>query len=139
IACIGVIGAGLALLGLPEREVKLPRERWPWGLGALGGLLLAFGEGYPVYLSRATLPGFNLFRVPARWLALFALGMALLAGMGLRLLLDAPPKLPRWLPIVLIAALVTLAGWSFVAQVAPEYIEGSATPTAITLVGWGLA
>ncbi|HQF70957.1 MAG TPA: hypothetical protein PLH39_06725, partial [Promineifilum sp.] len=28
------------------------------------------------------LPGFELFRVPARWLAVAALGVALLAGMG---------------------------------------------------------
>ncbi|MCA9920060.1 MAG: YfhO family protein, partial [Anaerolineales bacterium] len=39
----------------------------------------------------ARLPGFDLFRVPARWLAVYALGVALLAGLGWQMVLD------RWL------------------------------------------
>ncbi|NHZ72614.1 MAG: hypothetical protein GWP17_05985, partial [Aquificales bacterium] len=33
-------------------------------------------------------PGFDLFRVPARWLVLYGLGMALLAGVGFQILWD---------------------------------------------------
>ncbi len=47
------------------------------------GLLLALGRFTPVYWLLAHLPGFDLFRVPARWLVWYALGMALLAGVGL--------------------------------------------------------
>ncbi|HRQ41678.1 MAG TPA: YfhO family protein [Chloroflexota bacterium] len=46
------------------------------------GLLLAFGVFNPGYWLLARLPGFNLFRVPARWLAVYTLGVALLAGVG---------------------------------------------------------
>ncbi|HEX6385708.1 MAG TPA: hypothetical protein VF177_13640, partial [Anaerolineae bacterium] len=48
----------------------------------VAGLLLALGVFNPLNWLIARLPGFNLFRVPARWLALYALGMALLAGLG---------------------------------------------------------
>ncbi|MCA9971724.1 MAG: hypothetical protein KC425_15975, partial [Anaerolineales bacterium] len=46
------------------------------------GLLLALGIFNPLNWLLARLPGFNLFRVPARWLVLYALGVALLAGAG---------------------------------------------------------
>jgi hypothetical protein len=46
------------------------------------GLLLAVGVFNPGNWLLARLPGFNLFRVPARWLAVYTLGMALLAGVG---------------------------------------------------------
>ncbi len=46
------------------------------------GLLLAFGVFNPGYWLLARLPGFNLFRVPARWLAVYTLGVGLLAGAG---------------------------------------------------------
>ncbi|KAA3658689.1 MAG: hypothetical protein DWQ04_24360 [Chloroflexi bacterium] len=55
------------------------------------GLLLAVGQFDPLYWLLARLPGFNLFRVPARWLLLYAFGMAMLAGLGWQIVLD------RWL------------------------------------------
>lgn len=55
------------------------------------GLLLALGIFNPLNWLLARLPGFNLFRVPARWLAVYALGVALLAGLGWQMVLD------RWL------------------------------------------
>ncbi len=138
IAYTGVVGLGLTLLGLLVRQSRLPRERWLWGMLAFVGLLLAFGEANPLYWTLATLPGFNLFRVPARWLALFALGIAVLTGLGLRLLLDVAVKLSRWIYAVVIGVLAGLVGLSFAAQYAAQMIEGSATPSAITLAGWGL-
>lgn len=58
-----------------------PRLLAPLGL-AVGGFLLALGRFNPLYLLLAHLPGFNLFRAPARWLLLYALGMSLLAAAG---------------------------------------------------------
>jgi hypothetical protein len=54
----------------------------------LFGFLLALGAFNPIYHLLVRLPIFNYFRVPARWLALYALGMALLAGIGLQKLVE---------------------------------------------------
>ncbi|MBE2268057.1 MAG: hypothetical protein IAE80_07470, partial [Anaerolinea sp.] len=64
------------------------------------GLFLAFGAFNPLYWLLAGLPGFNLFRVPARWLALFALGSALLAARGLQRVIDGErPALRTWIAV----------------------------------------
>jgi hypothetical protein len=55
------------------------------------GLFLALGAFNPFYWLLARLPGFNLFRVPARWLILPAFGLSLLAGVGWQIARD------RWL------------------------------------------
>jgi hypothetical protein len=49
------------------------------------GVLLALGLYNPLYwVLFKVLPGFGLFRVPARWLLLYAFGAAMLAGIGLQ-------------------------------------------------------
>jgi hypothetical protein len=63
-----------------------PRLR-PVVLLAALGLFLALGQFNPLYHVLARLPGFNLFRVPARWLALYGLAVAMLAGQGLQVFL----------------------------------------------------
>lgn len=134
----GVIGLGLALIGLwIPRRGPLAGGRLLWGLMALAGLLLALGEFNPLYWQLAQLPGFNYFRVPARWLALFTLGAALLAGFGLRYL---QTQRPRGLVVGAAAGvIVVLALISPLAAQAPQDVIGPAAPTAITWVGWGLA
>jgi hypothetical protein len=86
VAYIGIVPLILAILGLTQlrhnRAVQLV------ALLAGVGLFFAIGGYNPIYLLLARfVPGFNLFRVPARWLILFALGAALLAGYGLQLLI----------------------------------------------------
>ncbi|MBE9508726.1 MAG: YfhO family protein, partial [Chloroflexi bacterium] len=57
-------------------------------------------------------PGFAHFRVPARWLALYALGMAALAGWGTDVLWRYRRGV-GWRAILMFAvALVALAGWA---------------------------
>ncbi len=52
-------------------------------LASITGLLLALGAYNPLFwLLWRVVPGFDLFRVPARWLLLWALGAAVLAGLG---------------------------------------------------------
>ena len=47
------------------------------------GLFLALGENTDVYAwAFSVIPGFDTFRVPARWLLLWAFGAALLAALG---------------------------------------------------------
>lgn len=131
IAYPGVIGLALAVIGVLQKGQRA------WGLVALAGLLLALGEFNPLYWLLATLPGFNLFRVPARWLALFALGGALLAGAGLYRLLER--GVSRRVVMSLLALFALLAAGSLLAAHTPQDVTGPAQPTAITWAGWGLA
>ncbi len=106
------------------------------------GLFLALGAANPVYrLLVRMVPGFGLFRAPARWLALYALGAAGLAGVGLDALLArrAPPLRPS----LVIGGLVLLAlvSWAFVAPSLTHLIPAPPEspvrpPSTITLVGW---
>ena len=104
VASAGIIGLGLALWGVASPAFSR-RTRWLWLLLALVGLALAFGRYNPLYLLLAHLPGFNLFRVPARFLALFSLALALLAGMGVESLSHTARQ---WRRIGAIAAIVAL-------------------------------
>ncbi len=85
VATLGIVGLGLALWGIVVFRDN-ERQRRVWLALAVIGFALALGRYNPLYLLLAELPGFNLFRVPARFLALFSLAMALLAGMGIQAL-----------------------------------------------------
>ncbi|MCC6616538.1 MAG: YfhO family protein [Anaerolineae bacterium] len=144
----GIVALGLALLGL----LSLPQERartrlrafvrapqFPWLVLALIGLLFAFGQYSPVYWQLAALPGFNLFRVPARWLVLFALGGAMLAGLGLQALSRRVQGKRGWASAALIALTAVLAlGALTVTAYNPEPIPFS-PPQLPTLIGWGIS
>jgi hypothetical protein len=47
------------------------------------GLFFALGGYNPLYYLLLKIPGFDLFRAPARWIVLFAFAGSLLAGVGL--------------------------------------------------------
>ncbi len=56
---------------------------------AVLGFTLALGGYNPLYwVLYKVMPGFNLFRVPARWLLLYAFGVAMLAGVGMHQVQD---------------------------------------------------
>ncbi len=91
---IGVAALALAAMGVRRGwkpatgSQTLGAEGWKTGnrplVLAVTGLFLALGAYNPVYyLLWRFVPGFALFRAPARWLELFALGAAVLAGAGL--------------------------------------------------------
>lgn len=84
VAWVGLLPLLLALLGA-FRGRRAARD---FGLITAGvGLFLAFGGYNPLFWPLWRLvPGFDLFRVPARWLLLWSLGLAVLAGAGLDLL-----------------------------------------------------
>jgi hypothetical protein len=75
---LGVGGFTLAAFGLGRA-----RPQMALAMMALIGLAFALGAFNPLYAALAYAPPFNLFRVPARWLLLFAFGAAMLAGYGL--------------------------------------------------------
>lgn len=127
VAYVGVTGLLLALLGAWQSVWQAQPRRFLFL--AVAGLVLSLGlfTG-PLYLALYTLvPGFNLFRVPARWLLLYSFGAAVLAGFGVDALL-APACFRRrlraagrrlrhhgWRPAVLIgllpAGLLALLVW----------------------------
>lgn len=119
-----------------------------WGAPQLRPLLLLTGFGFWLALGRfgglywllSELPGFNLFRVPARWLILPTIGISLLAGWGLdQILAGRPKKLERWLPAVLVGGLIVAqfpAVW--LARFVPLGPEAPAEwPTLLTLAWQG--
>ncbi len=129
VAYIGVIGMCLAIIGALTR---MP-GRWRWLIIAAFGLLLAFGAFNPLYWLLANIPPFNLFRVPARWLALFVLGASMLAALGL----DALPSVRRW---KIIAALMVIIGVMASSVLASHAPDGDIPAAAVqTVAAWLIA
>jgi hypothetical protein len=117
VGCTGLllIAAGLAA---PARRPAARRALLASAALAASGLLLALGGFNPLYwLLVRLVPGLTLFRAPVRWLALWALGGALLAGTGignLAQLTRSQIKRASWCAGAAIAGLVmgTIAGAS---------------------------
>jgi hypothetical protein len=113
---------------------------WPPLLLVATGLFLALGRFNPIAAGLAYLPVFNLFRAPARWLALYALGAALLAGAGWQQWVEEgrrPTRALRWAVI----ATSVLVAWSvlapLLADIVPTTAEAPVTPpTWSTAAGW---
>ncbi|MBN1314660.1 MAG: YfhO family protein [Anaerolineales bacterium] len=106
------------------------------------GLFFALGAANPVYhLLVKYIPGFALFRVPARWLALYAFAGSVLAGAGMNALLTRKMLPRRLLSYVWLAIVCVLAGWSFLAPrltgITPGAPESPAVePSTLTWLGW---
>jgi hypothetical protein len=131
---IGVIGLLLAAYGVMS-SIK-DKRLWIWVGLALLGLFFAFGRANPIYVWLAELPFFNFFRVPARWMALYALAMAMLAGYGVSALGARIDWRRLVLPILFVLGLIGMA-WYF--PIDATEITGSATPTMASYAGWGIA
>ncbi|HEY52368.1 MAG TPA: YfhO family protein [Caldilineae bacterium] len=127
VAYVGVIGLLLALCGLFRGSRRI---RFLALLLTVFGVSLALGAYNPLsYVLHRIVPGWNLFRVPARWLESAALGLALLAALGVENLWQGwRPSWRlhgfwRWLAVagalVIVLALAALT-----------------TPNAITVIGW---
>lgn len=132
VAYIGVSGLMMALIAalIPDRR------RWVWLAFAGVGVFLALGIYNPVYWVLAELPGFNLFRVPARWLALFALGAAMLSGLGAQHLIHSATRPTRRHLIAVIGILAALIAAAMLAGRAADLVDGNATPSTVTLIAW---
>lgn len=81
VAHIGLSGIILAALGVAARPCRARTLLLTATLGVT--LVLAVGPATPVFtLAHRLVPGFDLFRVPPRWLLLGSLAAALLAAQG---------------------------------------------------------
>jgi hypothetical protein len=137
VAYIGVIGLVLAVIGMLTPD----RRRWVCLALVVVGGLLALGYYNPLNWTLARLPGFNLFRVPARWLALVTLGLAMLAGLGTERLLTA--DFTRRQLLIRLAAILLILGPLMVSSMlssrVTDEIDGSAVPTITTWLLWIVA
>lgn len=152
VGVVALILAGVAIVKsyrsdpqpVQEAPSEAPRPRptilTPLGLAALG-VFLALGAYNPVYyLLWRFVPGFDLFRAPARWLVLFALGAALLAGSGLDALRSAPhagrqqSARLRHTPSRTTTGLLIAVGLGLIALIAFQQ-----PPPVLTLIGWIIA
>lgn len=105
---IGLIPLWLALLGVAGLRHSFSRDRFFFLLLLAGAGLLALGSYTPLYRYVIQyLPGFALFRIPARWLVGVNLALALLAGFGLDGLLRQGLSRRQWVTFLLVAALLT--------------------------------
>ncbi|MGQ0553767.1 MAG: hypothetical protein ACT4PU_11185 [Planctomycetota bacterium] len=107
----GLVALSLALL-LLVTSMRDRRTR-TLGLAALLCLLLSLGRNFPLYrLAYEVIPGFELFRVPARFLFYSNLFLAGLAGLGLGELLKGEARLRRSYVVVLAVLLALALGGS---------------------------
>ncbi len=122
VAYEGVICLLLAIAGLISPEKK----KWPWAAMVLVGLFLAFGRANPFYrFLYEFVPGFSSFRAPARWMLLYALGLPVLAGIGLDHLRFLSLKI--YLPLLGAASIILV----------PSFIVSP--PPLTTLMAWLVA
>ena len=157
VAYFPLLVLALAFIGAWQWRKKagvLPAIIW-----IITALLLALGAYNPFNWLLAQLPGFNLFRVPARWLVLYALGVALLTGVGWQIIADHIQSARRkddgengkarlrkdiFQPLLLFLLLFSLlAIWSYLAgwlvDIIPAGLEAPyEAPSLLTYFGWGV-
>jgi hypothetical protein len=132
---LGLSGACLCVIGL---WVSWKKPRYlPIIALLIGGLILAFGGYTPIYWVLAKfVPGFNLFRVPARWLAVAAIGTSLMVGVGWQ---NLPARATLRKIVALVPLLLLL--WTLAAmRLTPAGELGAlGLPGWKNWLGWGLA
>ncbi len=107
---VGTVPLILALVALVGGRVRGPLRVWVPIIG-VGFALATMARWWPAgYAAVLAVPGFGLFRCPARYTALVSLGLALLAGAGL----DGAIRGRRFAAGLAVAVLFGLGavGWS---------------------------
>ncbi len=137
VAYLGAAGLALAALGAINALRTHQRALLPLVLLA-AGFVLALGVVTPLFnVLYKALPGFALFRAQARWLAMFALGAALLIGAGVQALSAGIDKRDarRWLAAcVVLLGMLTFGVW-LGARISPE-AEYATLPARWVMLGW---
>lgn len=136
-AFFGVAALMLMMIGIGSigRSIDRSSSRALIVLAVIG-LLLAFGGYDPIYYLLLKLPGFDLFRAPARWIVLFVFAGSLLTGVGLDTLRDHRITLKQLL--FSIASIIILIALTFMsAGLTPAGASGSLNvPDGVSLLLW---
>ena len=136
---IGVVGLALAIFGLAARFGWKERFWLAWSIIAL---LLAFGHYTVLYFALYQLvPGFDLFRAPARWLVLFSFGASVLAGLGAGRVgrLDRRRRAAGLAAIVVVAAIALAGVRDLLGETRPVEIPAGWWWVAAIALAFGLA
>jgi hypothetical protein len=134
VAYVGVVGLALVAFAVALRDVRRQaRPFLPLVSLVFLGLFLSLGFYNPLYLLLARfVPGFAHFRVPARWLALYALGMAALAGWGADGLWLRRSRGVRRAAGWFSAVWIVLTVWAILGR----RIDGGTQVSGLTVAGW---
>ena len=110
---LGILPLLLAGFALADKRQPV---RWFLMVLAAFALVLAFGSYTPLYrVALAVLPGFSMFRIPARLSDLFTFAMCVMAGFGMELFLrEGTERLAKNLLKVVAAC----AGWAVLVWIA---------------------
>jgi hypothetical protein len=93
ISYVGAVSLALILVGFTSKGLSQRARFWLWL--ALGSVILALGSGIPGMELIAGLPGFNLLRIPARWLFVALICLVIAAGFILDALLKLKPGMRK--------------------------------------------
>jgi hypothetical protein len=112
---IGILPLILAAWAWSKR--RDPQVRF-FGILALLSIVLALGNETPLYHLLAHVPVYNYFRIPARWLLVLSLSLAVLAGYGFDAVVERrerglPSRWVRGLPIAGVVLTLTLPSLFF--------------------------
>ncbi len=112
-AYIGLIPLLLALYTIWNR-LRHRLSQGPIGFlttTAIVSLMLAFGWFTPIYpFLYNTVPGFNLFQGPARWLVVTVMALCALAGFGMQYLIDHGLSRKATTRLIFLGLALSLAG-----------------------------
>jgi len=87
---IGIVPLVLSIIGILFNRHHL---RWHFSILAILALLLALGRFTPFYrLAFELLPGFDRFRIPARFIGLLTVAFAYFTGLGIDVLIKEKPN-----------------------------------------------
>lgn len=132
VAYLGVSVLIMAVLGAYENS--------PRAVGmlivVLAGLFLALGAYNPVYWFLVNLvPGFGLFRAPARWMLLAVFGAAALTGIGLQRTIDSD-SIPRRHLMTALGLITGLAGLAYFSPIEAQPGIGVGEILVLDVILW---
>ena len=134
VAYVGIATLALVAVAISNSKSQISNLKSAISLCALG-IFFSLGLYNPIYLLLARfVPGFAHFRVPARWLALTAIGMAGLAGWGADAAWHRRGEYRRRGLIPFAGAMIVMAAW---AVVGVQVGEGGQVGWP-TVAGWAL-